>query len=84
MKDEYIWLICIAVVIILGIIINIYKDHFTKWLLIGFWLFYLVGVIYCICHSFTFDKLNDRILWLGFAVIFVFKMYRNRYMIMKE
>jgi len=84
MKDEYIWLICIAAVLILGIIINIYKDRLTKWLLMVLWLLYIPGFFYCIYHSFTFDKLSDRILWLAFAVIFVFKMYRNRYMIMKD
>jgi len=83
-SEEIIWIICILIIVIIGLFVQKYKDGFTKWILIVLWLLYIPGVIYCTYVSFTQDKLNDRILWIGFAIIFIYKMYRNRYMIMKE
>jgi hypothetical protein len=83
-SEEIIWLICIGIIIILGIIINIYKDRFTKWLLMVLWLIYIPGVIYSTYLFFTLDIHNFKLYWGAMIIIIIYKMYRNRYMIMKE
>ena len=84
MRDEYIWLICISIVIIIGIIANIYKDRFTKWFLFGLYMLHIPAIIYLIYCFLTPDSHHTMLDNVVFSIILIISMYRNRYMVMKE
>jgi hypothetical protein len=83
-SEEIIWLIGVSIIVIIGLLVKIYIDRFSKWILNVLWLLYIPAIIYSAYCFFTLDIHHFKVLWGAFTIIFIFKMYRNRYMIMKD
>jgi hypothetical protein len=84
MKEEYIWLITVGVIVIVSLFVRNYIKSFPKWLQMSLWLLYIPAIIYSVYCFFTLDIHNYKIYWGVLTIIMIFKMYRNRYLIMKE